>query len=118
MFKNLKILIIFGIVIFCSFQLFSQEDRIVVTRKETYLLPLENHFRVSGNTLLFSINMRIGDKIVITNLKGKKIMGYIQEVDISKIILPKITNGVYLVNQIRDGTVIQTDRIVIVESCK
>ena len=68
MFKNLKILIIFGSVIFFSFQLFSQEDKTIVTNKETYLLPLENHFRISGNTLLFSVNMRIGDKIVIKNL--------------------------------------------------
>lgn len=118
MFKNLKMLIIFGIVIFCSFQLFSQEDKIVITNKETYLLPLENHFRISGNTLLFSVNMKVGDKIVITNLKGKKIMGYKQEVDISKIALPKMSKGVYLVNQIRNGSIIQTDRIMVVGSSK
>lgn len=118
MIKYVINVIIFVIITFFSFQLSAQEDYGTITTKETYLLPLENHFRISGSTLLFSVNMRIGDKIVITNLKGKKIMGYIHEVDISKIILPKVTNGVYLVNHIRDGSVIQTDRIVIVENTK
>lgn len=89
-----------------------------ISHKESYLLPLENHFRISGNTLLLSANMRTGDKIVITDLKGKRVLRYSHEVDISKIALPKLSKGIYLVTQIRNSSVIQSDRLVIVENSK
>jgi len=89
-----------------------------VSYKESYLLPLENHFRISGSTLLLSANMKTGDNIVITDLKGKKLFGYTHEVDISKIAMPKLSKGMYLVTQIRNSLVIQTARITLVRSSK
>ena len=80
---------------------------------QSFELPLMNRFRVVENVLYLNCDMRMGDKIVISDMKGKRIFGYTHEVDISKLKLPAITPGMYLVSRIRNGRLINKNQVVI-----
>ncbi len=82
-------------------------------KKTTYSLSLGNQFHISNNTLYFSSDIRVGDRVFIADLKGKKIFGYEHELDISRITLPKITPGMYIVSILRKGTVINKHQIMV-----
>ncbi len=93
----------------------SQASRIIESfvDKELYLLPLENNFRMSGNNLLFSAFIKIGDDIIISNLKGKRVLVYTHEISLSKIPLSRLSKGMYFVSLMRNGSIVQTDKIII-----
>lgn len=101
---------------------FSQEnyDSIInnTKGKSTYTLSLGHRFNVIENMLYFTSDMRNGDKIFISDLKGKRIFGYVHEMDISRIKLPEIAPGIYVVSKIRNGNLVNKNQVVMGVSSK
>ena len=86
--------------------------------KSTYTLSLGHRFNVIDNMLYFTSDMRTGDKIFISDLKGKKIFGYVHEVDISRIKLPEIAPGIYVVSKMRNGSLVNKNQVIMGVSSK
>jgi len=83
-------------------------------KRESYSIPLENRFKITGNKLILGNTVKTGDKILITDMKGKTLFHYIHEVEMSKVTLPRMTPGTYMVTQIRKGFVVSTNRVTVV----
>ncbi len=113
---------LFLILTLVTLSIFGQENsdsKIINTEgKSTYILALGHRFNVIENMLYFTSDMRSGDKIFISDLKGKRIFGYVHEVDISRIKLPEIASGIYVVSKIRNGNLVNKNQVVMGVSSK
>lgn len=113
---------VFLILTLVTLSTFGQEnwDSIIINTKgkSTYTLAFGHRFNVIENKLYFTSDMLNGDKIFISDLKGKKIFGYVHELDISKIRLPEITPGIYIVSRVRDGNLVNKNQVVMGVSSK
>jgi hypothetical protein len=79
----------------------------------SYSLELGNRFSVINEALHFPMTLSIGDKVVISNVKGKRIFGYVHEMDISRIKMPALPSGIYIVSLLRSGRQLLANQIVI-----
>ncbi len=87
-------------------------------KKSMYSLGFGHQFTVIENMLHFTSDMRTGDRIFISDMKGKRIFGYVHELDISRIKLPVIKPGIYIVSKIRNGKLVNKNQVVIGLSSK
>jgi hypothetical protein len=125
MLKNIfHIATLFLLVVLISFHLFADENNntlqaqdspksIVTSGGKSYSLAFGHQFSVIENKLFFNSDMRTGDKIFISDMKGKKIFGYVHELDISRIRLPEIKPGIYVVSKMRNNNIVNKNQVVI-----
>lgn len=83
--------------------------------KTTYSLQFGAQFVLHGSLLFLPYDIKIGDKIMFTDMKGKRVLGYTHDVRLSKISIPQFSHSAYIVSLYRENQLIRSNSIMVGE---